>query len=95
MPINTAVGASTLVAVTLAGSSNTAVGAGAGPNVVQRASITLTSANSLVTTMGPPSTTKTLRSASPTSRLGMGSGPQPATSVVSGTTPSLLATTLL
>src|SRR4029077_13273130 len=53
------------------------------------ASITLTSANSLVTTRGPPSTTKNLRSVSPTSRL-MGSGPQRALSVVSGTTPSQL-----
>src|SRR6266700_6133247 len=58
------------------------------------ASITLTSANSLVTTTGAPSLTRTLRSASPTSRL-MGSGPQLASSVVSSTTNSLLAATLL
>src|SRR2546421_8281528 len=58
------------------------------------ASITLTWANSLVTTTEPPSPTKTLRSASPTSRW-TGSGLQPASSVVSSTTPSQLGATLL
>src|ERR1044071_10419997 len=58
------------------------------------ASITLTLDNSLVTTTEPRSTTRILRSASPTSRL-TGSGRQPASSVVSSTTPSLLAATLL
>src|SRR5437016_8758915 len=47
--------------------------------------LTLTWANSLV----PPSPTKTVRSASPTSRL-TGSGPQSASSVVSSITSSLL-----
>src|SRR6266567_762323 len=52
--------------------------------------VTLTWANSLV----PPSPGKPIRSASQTSRL-TGSGPQPASSVVSSITSSLLAAALL
>ena len=91
---NTAVGALALLN-NVTGSGNTAWVQGQ-DQTWPLASITLTSATSLVRDpVGTHFPTKTLRSASATSRTERGRVRQPATSVVSSTTPSLLAAALL
>ena len=84
---NTAVGAAALFN-NVDGSENTAVGTGAGQNVI--AGFNNTYIGDFVGYPPAPSPTKAIRSASATSQR-TGSGPQPASSVVSSTTSSLLA----